>query len=32
VFAHLTAAGDKLKAANKTECVVNAFRHAQIAL
>lgn len=32
VFAHLTAAGDKLRAANKTECVVNAYRHGQIAL
>jgi LuxR family transcriptional regulator, quorum-sensing system regulator BjaR1 len=32
VFAHLTSAGDKLKAANKTETVVNAFRYGQIAL
>jgi LuxR family quorum sensing-dependent transcriptional regulator len=32
VFAHLTSAGDKLKAANKTETVVNAFRYGQITL
>jgi LuxR family quorum sensing-dependent transcriptional regulator len=32
VFAHLTSAGDKLRAANKTETVVNAFRYGQITL
>lgn len=32
VFAHITAAGEKLRAANKTETVVNAFRYAQIDL
>jgi LuxR family transcriptional regulator, quorum-sensing system regulator BjaR1 len=32
VFAHLTAAGEKLAAANKTETVVKAFRFGQIAL
>jgi LuxR family quorum sensing-dependent transcriptional regulator len=30
VFAHLTSAGEKLKATNKTETVVNAFRYNQI--
>lgn len=32
VFAHLTSAGDKLNASNKTETVVNAYRFGQIAL
>lgn len=32
VFAHLTSAGDKLHAANKTETVVNALRHGQVGL
>jgi DNA-binding CsgD family transcriptional regulator len=32
VFAHLTSAGDKLHAANKTETVVNSLRHGQISL
>jgi len=32
VFAHLTSAGDKLHAANKTETVVNAYRYGQIAM
>lgn len=32
VFAHLTSAGEKLNAANKTETVVNAYRFGQIAL
>lgn len=32
VFAHLTSAGEKLRAANKTETVVNAFRYGQISL
>ncbi len=30
VFAHLTSAGEKLQATNKTETVVNAFRYNQI--